>query len=171
MNKHKSNKKKQTHIQSGTDHHISGFCCNLISPARRTITLALYPLSRAAYAVGISSSCDLWALNLTHCGLVTHYGDIILGQHWLRFHYSDAIMGAMASQITGDSIVYSTICPGANQRNHESPASLASVRGIHRWPVNSPHKITVTRKMFPFDDVIMQDVTKSLPEPMFIYHK
>ena len=27
--------------------------------------------------------------------------------------------------------------------------------GIHRWPVNSPHKGTVTRKMFPFDDVIM----------------
>ena len=27
--------------------------------------------------------------------------------------------------------------------------------GIHRWPVNSPHKCIVTRKMFPFDDVIM----------------
>ena len=24
-----------------------------------------------------------------------------------------------------------------------------------RWPVNSPHKWPVTRKMFPFDDVIM----------------
>ena len=31
----------------------------------------------------------------------------------------------------------------------------AFVRGIHRWPVNSPHKWPVTRKMFPFDDVIM----------------
>ena len=29
------------------------------------------------------------------------------------------------------------------------------MRGIHRWPVNSPHKGPVTRKMFPFDDVIM----------------
>ena len=29
------------------------------------------------------------------------------------------------------------------------------VRGIHRWPVNSPHKGPVIRKMFPFDDVIM----------------
>ena len=27
--------------------------------------------------------------------------------------------------------------------------------GIHRGPVNSPHKWPVTRKMFPFDDVIM----------------
>ena len=38
---------------------------------------------------------------------------------------------------------------------HQSSASLAFVRGIHRWPVNSPHKGPVTRKMFPFDDVIM----------------
>ena len=41
------------------------------------------------------------------------------------------------------------------QRKHQSSASLAFVRWIHRWPVNSPHKGPVTRKMFPFDDVIM----------------
>ena len=35
-------------------------------------------------------------------------------------------------------------------------ASLAFVWGIHRWPVNFPHKWAVTRKMFPFDDVIME---------------
>ena len=40
------------------------------------------------------------------------------------------------------------------EKNH-SPASLAFVRGIHRWPVNSPHKVPVTRKIFPFDDVII----------------
>ena len=33
--------------------------------------------------------------------------------------------------------------------------SLAFVRGIHRWPVNSPGKGPVTRKMFPFDYVVM----------------
>ena len=70
-------------------------------------------------------------------------------------HYSDVIMGAMVSQIPGVSIVYSTVCSGASQRNHQSSASLVFVRGIHRWPVNSPHKGPVTRKMFPFDDVIM----------------
>ena len=43
----------------------------------------------------------------------------------------------------------------ADQRKHQSSASLALVRGIHRGPVNSPHKWPVTRKMFPFDDVIM----------------
>ena len=36
------------------------------------------------------------------------------------------------------------------------PASLAFVPGTHRWSVNSPHKGPVTRKMFPFDDVIME---------------
>ena len=42
-----------------------------------------------------------------------------------------------------------------DQRKHQSSAALAFVRGIHRWPVNSPHKGPVTWKLFPFDDVIM----------------
>ena len=44
---------------------------------------------------------------------------------------------------------------GADQRKHQSSASLAFGQGIHRWPANSPHKRLVTRKMFPFDDVIL----------------
>ena len=61
----------------------------------------------------------------------------------------------MASQITSLTIVYLTVYSGANQRKHQSSASLAFVRGIHRGPVNSPHRCPVTQKMFPFDDVIM----------------
>ena len=61
----------------------------------------------------------------------------------------------MASLITSLTIVYSIVNSDADQRKHQSTASLAFVRGIHRWPVNSPHKWPVTRKMFPFDDVIM----------------
>ena len=64
-------------------------------------------------------------------------------------------MGAMASQITSLTIVYSIVSSEADQRKLQSSASLAFVRGIHRRPVNSPHKWPVTRKMFPFDDVIM----------------
>ena len=71
-------------------------------------------------------------------------------------HYGDVIMGTIASQITSLTIVYSTIYSDANQRKHQSSASLAFVRGSHRGPVNSPHKWPVTRKMFPFDDVIMR---------------
>ena len=70
-------------------------------------------------------------------------------------HFSDAIMNEMASQITGISIVYSTVCSGTDQRKHQSSVSLAFMTGTHRWHVNSPHKRPVTWKMFPFDDVIM----------------
>ena len=70
-------------------------------------------------------------------------------------HYSNVIMGAIASQITGLTIVYSTVYSSADQRKHQSSTSMAFVRGIHRWPVNSPHKWPGTRKIFPFDDVIM----------------
>ena len=61
----------------------------------------------------------------------------------------------MASQITSLGIVFWTAYSGADQRKHQSSASLAFVRRIHRGPVNFPHKRPVTRKMFPFDDVIM----------------
>ena len=64
-------------------------------------------------------------------------------------------MGAIASQITSLTIVYSTVYSDADQRKHQSSALLAFVRGIHRGPVNSPHKWPVARKMFPFDDAIM----------------
>ena len=64
-------------------------------------------------------------------------------------HYDDVILSVMASRIISVSIVYSTVCPRADQRKHQSFASLAFVRGIHQWPGNSPHKGPVTRKMFP----------------------
>ena len=89
----------------------------------------------------------------------------------LHQHHKDVIMGAMASQNINLTIVNSTIYSGANQRIHQSSASLAFMRGIHRWPVNSPHKGPVTRKVFPFDNVIMgnrnNDVwQQAIHEPM-----
>ena len=108
-------------------------------------------------------------------------------------------MGTVASQITSFTIVYTTVYPDADQSKHQSSTSLAFVWGIHRGPVNSPHKWPVTRKMFPFDDVIMwciaccflsdafqlkllwwtigsgngllPDGTKPLPEPLLTYHQ
>ena len=93
------------------------------------------------------------------------------GQTWgvpsgvLPPHCNDLIMGSMASQLTSLTIVYSTVYSAANQRKHQSSASLAFVRWIHRGPVNSPHKWPVTRKLFPFDDVIM----KFEPNPISLY--
>ena len=74
-------------------------------------------------------------------------------------HYCDVMMGAMASQITSLTIVYSTVYSDADQIKHQSSAPLAFVRGIHREPVNSPRKGPVTGEMFPFDDVIMIEIT------------
>ena len=86
---------------------------------------------------------------------------------WVKnhpWHYNDVIMSTIASQITSLTIVYSIVYSEADQRKHQSSASLAFVWGIHRgrWiprnspgSVNSPHKWPVTRKRFTFDDVIM----------------
>ena len=79
-------------------------------------------------------------------------GNRLLQLATAQFHYSDVIMTTIASLITSLTIVYSTVYSDADQRKHQSPASLAFVWGIHRRPVNSPHKWPVTRKMFPFDD-------------------
>ena len=79
----------------------------------------------------------------------------------LCHHYTDVKMGAVASQITSLKIVYSIVYSGTDQRKHQRSASLAFVRGIHRRPVNSPHKWSVTQKMFPFDNVIMTLIPSS----------
>ena len=84
----------------------------------------------------------------------------LMGRSW--YGNDDVIMGAIASQITSLTIVYSTVYWGSDQSKHQSSASLAFVRGIHRGPVNSPHKWPVTRKMFPFDDVIMKQTKLSV---------
>ena len=69
-------------------------------------------------------------------------------------HYSGVIMCAMTAQIIGASIIYWTVCSGISKK-HQSSVSLAFVRGIRRWPVNSRHKGPVTRNMVSFDDVTL----------------
>ena len=79
----------------------------------------------------------------------------IVSVHMLT-HSIDIIMSTVMSQITSVSIVYSTVCSGADQRELRSCASLAFVRGIYRWPVNAPHKGPERREMVLFDDVVME---------------
>ena len=102
-------------------------------------------------------------LNMYHCRTIW---DTVYWPAWFMgtrlYHYSDVVMGAIASQITSLMIVYSIVYLSADQRKHQSSASLAFVRGIHRWTVNSPYKWPVTREMFPFDDVIILHVSCDL---------
>ena len=79
---------------------------------------------------------------------------LCVGKHIMRriprndvFHHNDVLMGAIAFQITSLTIVYLTVYSNADQRKHQSSASLAFVRGIHRRPVNSPHKWPVTHNV------------------------
>ena len=73
----------------------------------------------------------------------------------VSWHDCDVIRHTMAAQITSLMIVYLAVYSDADQIKHQSSASLAFVRGIHRGLVNSPHKWPVTREMFTLDDVIM----------------
>ena len=101
-------------------------------------------------------ACHLFATEPLHQSMMTSCYIDNCKHNSVKFqHYDDVIIGAIASQITSFTIVYSTIYSDADQRKYQSSASLAFVRRIHRGPVNSPHKWPVTLKMFPFDGVIM----------------
>ena len=95
------------------------------------------------------------AIKLRGMSLNTGQTSMVIVPRAEKWHRSDVIMRAMASQITGVSRVCSIVCSGADQRKHQSSAPLAFVRGIHRSPVNSPHKGPVTQKMSSFVDFIM----------------
>ena len=97
-----------------------------------------------------------WLGTATTMVLVRELGSRAMGRAYgvQHVYYGDVIMGTIAAQITSLTIVYSTVYSGADQRKHQSSTSLVFVRGIHRGPMNSPRKWPVTRKMFPFDDVI-----------------
>ena len=83
----------------------------------------------------------------------------------MRLHYDDVIMSTIASRIPSLTTVYLIVY----SRKHQSSASLAFVWGIHRGPVNSPHKGPATRKMFPFDDVIMNWINDNKDKGMDQY--
>ena len=76
-----------------------------------------------------------------------------------------------SSEITSLTIVYSTVYLGTDERKHQSSASLAFVGKIHRSPVNCPHKGPVTRKIFPFDDVIILWLSMILQCMDRVYHQ
>ena len=107
---------------------------------------------------------------LAACSIARHY----LKQYWLMInwdlgksisescikvfpgdHYSDIIISVMASQIYGVRLFHQPFCE--DQRNK----FRVFVRGIQRWPVDSPHKEPATLKLFLFGGVIMFGVTRS----------
>ena len=132
-------------------------------PTRHAYAWQIGPFSQDTLVIWIKFHVFQGGDEITYTLLVFGWhksGTFVWRVYFCRFcelfnHYGDVMMGVLASQISSLTIVHSNVYSGADQRKHQSSVSLAFVRGIHRWPVNSPHKWPVTRKMFPFDDVIM----------------
>ena len=144
--------------------HIARFCNNLYRIWSKII-------SYSKYCITVRYNSPIPAILVGWCSFfnkaLIKYSWVSLCGAFVLNHYNDVIMSAMASQTTGVSTVCSSVCSGADQRKHQSSASVAFMRGIHRWPVDYPHKRPVTLKMFPFDDVIMFTV-KSPHNSIFI---
>ena len=124
--------------------------CYIIVPYRCLISLGCIPYSVYIAHLILKCIAPVWDIHSFYSR--THPVKYAVG---FVTHYTDVILSKMASQITSLTIVCSAVYSVADQRIHQSSASLAFVIRIHRWPVNSPHKGPVTRKKFPFDDVIM----------------
>ena len=71
------------------------------------------------------------------------------------FFIRDVKVGDMECNITGIRTVCPVVCSGAHQRKHQRSASLAFVRRIHQWAVDSSYTGSITREMFPFDSVML----------------
>ena len=81
---------------------------------------------------------DCWPIiQSSHCIIVT--------SQWVRWR-----LKSPAQRLFTQLFILAQI-----KENIKAPRHWAFVRGVHRWPVNSPPQWPVTRKMFPFDDVIM----------------
>ena len=135
------------------------------SPHKWPVTRKMFPFDDVIMAYRRTTGTSAWPRSLhepsVHRGESSVRGGPQLPEHRRlaqikHDHYHDVIMSAMASQITSLTTINSVVYSGTDQRQHQSSASLAFVMGIHQWPVNSPHKGPVTRKMFPFDNVIMR---------------
>ena len=141
---------------------FSCFCETCLCTNGSKFLFQLVTVCIDAILINTCTSIITTSFNLSH-GIIEVPFIFPEGNYWQEYtdvgidcyHYNDVIMSAMASQITSLTIVYTTVYSNTDQRKHQSSASLVFVRGIHRGPVNSPHKGPVTRKMFPFDDVIM----------------
>ena len=131
--------------KGGNDFHITFICKNFLRKGQVTrwysdawFVVRLHELFNIQWSGRLFEtpwrSCDVHVIKCQQCIMASHYNDVMIS--------------AMASQITSLTIVYSTVYSSTDQRKHQSSASLAFERGIHRWTVNSPHKWPVTRKCF-----------------------
>ena len=141
-----------------TQNTHNGLLCGTSSQQHRTVLICIYQMlyvnCTAILWMIILGSLDprtqVWEIQLIHHWLIK----IIIGCELQRLvewndssafsngsvkpishtlvHYNDVIMITIGSQITSLTVVYSTVYSDADQRKHQSSASLAFVWGIHR---------------------------------------
>ena len=83
-------------------------------------------------------------------------------------HHNGVIMGAIESQIISLTIAYSIIFFRRRSKKTSKLRVTGLCAGNSPGTVNSPHKWPVTRKMFPFDDVIVSQ-TKHMDYEAFVW--
>ena len=114
-----------------SERHI--FCTDLV------YGLSMCSLRRAAShhtlrLVSLSMPCRSEYCHHRFTKITNNHSIYVLSMGRRFCHYCDVIMGAMASQITSLTIIYSNVHSGADQRKYQSSASLVFVWGIHQWP-------------------------------------
>ena len=136
--------------------------CFLWSAPERTAELTIETVIWDAIALIITSChCNEKCSKMHEIWATVRLAELLCSKD--RFQFYERLVSALQWRHNGRNCVSNhqpydcllNVCSDADQRKHQSSASLAFVWGNHRWPVNSQHKCPVTRKMIPFDDVIM----------------
>ena len=156
--------------------HMIPLSCSLATLVEQNIAIVFHNASDVLWSYKISN--QVWI----RCSKISLALDLWRFRYWLHrerikylsvmshLHYKDVTMSTMASQITMQPHHCLLNCLFKAQTKEKSNSTLlAFVRGIHRWPVSSPNKGTVTRTTFPFDDVIMLLVSSAANGSEFQY--
>ena len=135
----------------------------VISPQKWPVTRKIFPF--AAVIMCRFSTGVMFGNNMVqnrYRTIVHQYnqnsGDEYQQQQFTLFCSDNSRFDNSSPQHYSDVTMSSAVCSGGDHSKHQSSASLSFVRGIHRWPVDSTHERPETRKMFPFDDVIMSQL-------------
>ena len=124
---------------------------------------------------GLNKRPPTWQGNYRFCNSTTLYispdssniNDWISSIRAFIFHVSHRMMSILHQELWlfGGNLLRSYTRPAklvGSILDSPCSASLPFLQWIHRWPVNSPHKRTVTRKMFPFDSIMCSSLYSEL---------
>ena len=111
---------------------------NFSSTVAPEIAIRQHPVPPVTKMVGITTTAGF---QCTKTNTSVQYNPL----KRIYLHSNNVTMTVMASQITGIWTVCSVVRSGAYQRKYQSSASLTCVKGIHQWPMDSPHQRPVLR--------------------------